>query len=128
MGKEAQNAVVTDDDVQKKLAEYVAALTARRYGPDGPPENTTFAEIEAFGHEVGRAVGRTVDQRLTSLHAEQFRKASACPTCQTLCEPAPALVERELQTSDGWVPIAEPACHCSVCNRAFFPSAYCIED
>jgi hypothetical protein len=65
MGKEAQGAVVMDDDVQEKLDGYVAALTATRYGPDGPPENTTFAEIEQFGHEVGRMVGRAVDQQLT---------------------------------------------------------------
>ena len=128
MGKEAQRAVVMDDEVQKKFDECVAALTAMRYGPEGPPENTTFAEIEEFGHEVGRMLGRAVDQKLTSHHAEQFQKATACPTCQTLCEPKGPPAERELQTSDGSVPIAEPVCHCSVCNRDFFPSAYRIED
>jgi hypothetical protein len=99
-----------------------------RYGPEGPPENTTFAEMEAFGHEVGRMVGRAVDQQLASQHAEQFQKTTACPTCQTLCEPKQSPAEREIQTSDGRVPIAEPVCHCSVCNRDFFPSAYRIED
>lgn len=128
MGKEAQRAIVMDDEVQQKLDDYVAALTAMRYGPEGPPENTTFAEIEEFGHEVGRMVGRAVDEQLTSQHAEQFQKAVACPTCQTLCDPEPSPSERELQTSDGRVPIAEPVCHCSVCNRDFFPSAYRIED
>ena len=128
MSKEAQRAVVMDDEVQKKFDECVAALTAMRYGPEGPPENTTFAEIEAFGHEVGRMLGRAVDQKLTSRHAEQFQKAAACPTCQTLCEPEPSPAERELQTSDGSVPIVEPVCHCSVCNRDFFPSANRIED
>jgi hypothetical protein len=54
MGKEARPAVVLDDEVQEKFDECVAALTAMRYGPEGPPENTTFAEIEEFGHEVGR--------------------------------------------------------------------------
>jgi hypothetical protein len=128
MGKEAQRAVVLNDEVQKKFDEYVTALTAMRYGPDGPPENTTFAEIEEFGHEVGRMVGRAVDQQLTSQHAEQFQKAAVCPTCQTLCELKPSPAERELQTCDGRVPIAEPVCHCSVCNRDFFPSACRIED
>ena len=128
MGKEAQQAVVLDDEVRKKFDEYVAALTAMRYGPGGPPENTTFAEIEEFGHEVGRMVGRAVDQQLTSQHAEQFQKAAVCPTCQTLCEPKPSPAKRELQTCDGRVPIAEPVCHCSVCNRDFFPSASRVED
>jgi hypothetical protein len=128
MSKEARPAVVLDDEVQKKLDECVAALTAMRYGPEGPPENTTFAEIEQFGHEVGRMLGRAVDQNLTSHHAEQFQKTTACPTCQALCEPQRSPAERELQTCDGLVPIAEPVCHCSVCNRDFFPSAYRIED
>jgi hypothetical protein len=128
MGKEAQRAVVLNDEVRNKFDECVAALTAMRYGPEGPPEDTTFAEIEEFGHEVGRMVGRAVDQQLTSQHAEQFQKPAVCPTCQTLCEPEPSPAERQLQTSDGGVPIAEPVCHCSVCNRNFFPSAYRIED
>ena len=128
MSKEAQKAVVLDDEVQKKFDECVAALTAARYGPEGPPEDTTFAEIEEYGHEVGRMLGRAVDQRLTRQHAQQFQKAAACPTCQSLCEPEPSPAERELQTSDGSVPLAEPVCHCSVCNRDFFPSAYRIED
>lgn len=128
MGKEAQRAVVLDAAVQKKLDECVAAVTAMRYGPEGPPRDTTFAEIEAFGHEVGRMMGRAVDQRLASQHAEQFQKTTACPTCQTLCEPKPSPAERKIQTSDGRVPIAEPVCHCSACHRDFFPSACGIEN
>ena len=128
MSKEAQRAVVLNDEVRKSFDDCVAALTAMRYGTNGPPENTTFAEIEEFGHEVGRMVGRAVDQRLTSQHAEQFQKAAVCPTCQTLCEPNSSPANRELQTSDGQVPIAEPFCHCSVCHRDFFPSTYRIED
>ncbi len=128
MGTEAQKGVFWDAEVQKKLDECVAAVTAMRYGPDGPPENTTFAEIEQFGHEVGRQLGRAVDQQLASQHAEQFQKAAACPTCQTVCEPKPTPADREIQTSDGQVALAEPVCHCSVCHRDFFPSAYRIED
>jgi len=128
MGMEAQQGVVLDAEAQKKMKECVAAVTAMRYGPDGPPENTTFAEIEQFGHEVGRLMGRAVDQQLASQHAEQFQKSSACPTCQTVCEPKPAPAEREIQTSDGQVPLAEPVCHCSVCHRDFFPSTSRTED
>ena len=128
MSMEALQGVNLDDTTQKKFDECVAALTAMRYGPEGPPEDTTFAEIEAFGHEVGRMLGRAVDEQLTSRHAEQFQKAMACPTCQEKCEPKPTASQREIQTSDGRVCIAEPVCHCSVCNRAFFPSAYRTED
>jgi hypothetical protein len=128
MSKEAQKSVVLSDEAQKKFDECVAALTALRYGSEGPPKDTTFAEIEAFGHEVGRMLGRAVDQQLTSQHAEQFQDESTCPTCQLACEPKPTPVEREIQTSDGPVPIHEPVCRCSVCNRDFFPSASRVED
>ena len=124
MGKDAQNVVVLSDEAQKKFDECVAALTAMRYGPDGPPRDTTFSEIEAFGHEVGRMLGRAVDQRLTSDHASHFSGPSICPTCQRCCDPKPDRTDRQLQTSDGQVPISETACHCSVCNRDFFPSAH----
>lgn len=128
MSKDAQSEVVLNEQVQKKFDECVAALTEMRYGPEGPPEQTTFAEIEEFGHEVGRMLGRAVDQQLTDQHARQFQKTAVCPTCQTSCEPQPSPAERELQTCDGRVPIAEPVCHCSVCHRDFFPSAYRVED
>lgn len=128
MSKEAQLAVVLNDEAQKKFDECVTALTAMRYGPEGPPENTTFAEIEEFGHEVGRMLGRAVDQQLASQHAQQFEKAAACPTCQAMCDSKKFPAERELQTCDGRVPIAEPVFHCSVCHRDFFPSASRVED
>ena len=128
MSMDAQSTVVLNDEAQEKFDACVVALTAMRYGSEGPPENTTFAEIEEFGHEVGRLLGRAVDQRLTSQHAQQFQKAAACPTCQTVCEPQPTPAQRKIQTSDGPVPVFEPVCHCSVCHRAFFPSAYGVED
>jgi hypothetical protein len=40
MGKEAQQAMVLNDEVQKKFDECVAAMTAARYGREGPPEDT----------------------------------------------------------------------------------------
>ena len=128
MSKDARNVVVLNEEAQKKFDECVASVMALRYGSEGPPRNTTFAEIEEFGHEVGRMLGRAIDQRLTSRHAEQFQEAAACPTCRKVCQPKPTPVEREIQTSDGLVPIREPVCRCSVCNRDFFPSASGIED
>lgn len=41
MGREAQKGVVLDAAAEKKLKDCVAAVT-------------TFAEMEQFGHEVGR--------------------------------------------------------------------------
>lgn len=123
MGKDAPQSVVLSDAAQQKFDECVAALTAMRYGPDGPPRETSFAEIEDFGHEVGRMLGRAVDEKLTAEHASQFAEASVCPTCRARCDAKSESPERELQTCDGQVSIAEPVCHCSVCHRDFFPSA-----
>lgn len=121
MGKEAQKSVCLSDEAQKEFDECVAALTAMRY-PDGrPPKETTFAKIEAFGHEVGRMLGRAVDQQLTADHASHFLGSSICPTCQSCCDQKPDKTDRQLQTADGQVPISEPTCHCSVCDRDFFP-------
>jgi len=129
MCKEAREGIVLDDETQKKFDACVAALTAMRYGDEGrPPKDTTFEEIEEFGHTVGRMLGRAVDEQLTSKHASHYDGDSVCPTCQTSCKEKPDAFERELQTCDGHVPIGEPAFHCSVCNRDFFPSAYRIED
>ncbi|MFQ5464195.1 MAG: hypothetical protein ACE5E5_16405 [Phycisphaerae bacterium] len=127
MSKEAREAVVLDNEAQKKFDECVAALTALRYGPEGPPKDTTFAEIEEFGHEVGRMLGRAVDQQLAEQHAKHFQDVSPCPACQSACEHQ-AVHKRKMQTSDGPVPVREPVCHCSVCNRDFFPSASRLED
>ena len=123
MSKDAQTTVVLNEQAQEKFEECVAALAACGFGNDGPPVNTTFAEIERFGHEVGRMVARSVDERLTTQHAEHFQQESACPVCQTTCAPKEDPARRPLQTIDGDVPLAEPVCHCPVCHRDFFPSA-----
>ena len=128
MSKDAQDRVKLTLDAQNKLEDCVAALAACGFGEDGPPVATTFAEIEAFGHQVGRMVARAVDERLTSQHANHFQVDSQCPTCQHACAASETLSQRKLQTTDGDVPIREPVFHCPVCNRDFFPSAYCLED
>ena len=128
MSKDAQDSVTLDEAARKKFEECVAALTAMKYGPEGPPKDTTFAEIEQFGHSVGRMLARAVDERLTVEHSRSFQNEAPCPTCQTLCELKKEAAKRELQTCDGKVPISEPVCHCSVCNRDFFPSAFSPQD
>jgi len=128
MGKDAQKQVVLTDEAKKKFDDCVAAMAACGFGIEGPPRDTTFAEIEEFGHEVGRMVARAVDEELTRQHATHFQKTAACPTCETLCSPKETPARRDLQTTDGDVPIHEPVCHCSLCQRDFFPSTPDIED
>lgn len=54
-------------EARQKFDELVAILAAEEYGPDGPPEDATFAEIELIGHRAGRMSGRAVHERLTAM-------------------------------------------------------------
>jgi hypothetical protein len=128
MGTDAQKRVVLTDDAKKKFDDCVAAMAACGFGVDGPPVETTFAEIEEYGHEVGKMVARAVDERLTSRHAAHFQGTAACPCCETASPVEENPKTRDVQTTDGVVPLQEPICHCPVCNRDFFPSAYPAED
>ena len=83
MSKDAQKQIVLTDEAKKKFDECVAAMAACGFGPDGPPMETTFAEIEEFGHEVGRMLARAVDEKLTNQHAAHFQGTAACPCCGT---------------------------------------------
>jgi len=128
MSKDAQETVVLTDEASQKIQECVAALAACGFGPEGPAVNTTFAEIEEFGHEVGRLVARGVDERLATQHAEHFQKEASCPTCETVCALKEHPAVRLFQTTDGDVPLSEPVCQCPVCHRDFFPSTHGVED
>jgi len=124
MGTDSRNEIeksTLSSEAQQKMDELVGLLAAEKFGPDGPPRNTTFAEIEDYGHQVGRVVARTVDEHLALQHAEHFEELSACPTCSLLAEPKEERRERVMQTRDGPVPMEEPAFACPTCNRAFFP-------
>jgi hypothetical protein len=128
MSKDAQKQIALTDEAQKKFAECVVALAACGFGPEGPPRDTTFAQIEEFGHEVGRMLARALDEQLTNQHAAHFQGEAPCPCCRTMCPVAKAPSTRKFQTTDGSVPLSEPICHCPVCDRDFFPSAYRVED
>jgi hypothetical protein len=122
MSKDAQRRLKLTEEAKKKFEECVAAFAACGFGADGPPRDTTFAEIEEYGHEVGRMLARALDERLTAQHAMHFQEESVCPGCGTLSPPKENRNQRDLQTTDGKIPLAEPICHCSVCDRDFFPS------
>jgi hypothetical protein len=111
-------------EARVKFDELVALLAREKYGPGPTPNETTFAEIETFGHQAGRMLGRSIDEHLTREHAEHFQSAT-CPTCAVVGEADAAgnKKTRPLQTPDGEIPLAEPAFHCPQCARDFFPSA-----
>lgn len=88
MSKDAQNRLELTKEAQKKFEECVAAFAACGFGPEGPPIDTTFVDIEEFGHEVGKMVARAVDKKLTDQHATHFQGTVACPSCDTQCSVA----------------------------------------
>ncbi len=127
MGKDAHKPVLSAE-ARQKFEEFVAAMAACGFGPDGPPLDTTFSEIEAFGHEVGQMVACAIDGNLTTKHAKHFGECAACPACNAMCDAKPQSTERHFQTIDGAVPLEEPVFHCLACRRDFFPSAYSTSD
>ena len=121
--KEALNEDVSlSAEASKKYDELVALLAAEQYGEDGPSLEITFAEIEEYGHRVGRMVARGVDAHLASQQSGRLETEQVCPTCQACWEETSKRKLRPLRTVDGDVPLAEPRFHCPVCNRDFFPS------
>lgn len=128
MGKESQiDQFNLSPRAQRKLQELVALLAEEGFGADGPPRETDFATIEAFGHQAGRRLGRALDEHLTGRHAEHFQQDEDCPTCGARGDSTDPAKQRKLQTCDGTVKLAEPAFHCPSCQRAFFPSAHRVE-
>lgn len=129
MSKDARN---EDLDLtpreQAQFDELVALLARLGFGEHGPPRETSFAQIEQFGHRAGRMVARAIDAQLTEQHAEHFASEEPCPTCgekQPRKESPHAL---PLQTDDGEVTLREPAFRCPPCERDFFPSTHSVAD
>jgi len=129
MSKDARNEDLDlTPEEQEKFAELVALLATQGFGDNGPPRETTFAEIEQFGHRAGRMLARALDARGAEQHAEHFADEEPCPACG---EQHPAKTnphDLSLQTSDGEVTLREPAFRCPPCERDFFPSADRIAD
>ena len=129
MSKEARNdnlALTLAE--QAKFDELVAMLAKRGFGEQGPPRDTTFAEIERFGHQAGRMVARAVDARLLEQHAGHFAGEQPCPQCGQKHVPKEGRHDRPLQTEDGCLAMSEPAFRCSPCGRDFFPSTHSVAD
>jgi hypothetical protein len=129
MSKDARNEDLELTAVEKeKFSELVALLAKRGFGEDGPPRETTFAQIEKFGHQAGRMVARAIDARLVEQHAAHFAGEEPCPTCGEKHQPEESPHALKLQTDDGEVGLCEPAFHCPPCERDFFPGAHSATD
>ena len=129
MSKDARN---DDLDLPSELREQfdrlVSSLAKQGFGEDGPPRETTFAQIEQFGHRVGRMMARAVDARLVEQHATCFAGEEPCPTCGQQHSSRESPHKLPLQTEDGEVTLREPTFRCSTCGRDFFPSTLVAQD
>jgi hypothetical protein len=129
MSKDARNEDLELSPAAKEQLDRLVALLAKEgFGEEGPPRETTFAEIERFGHRAGRMVARAVDARLAEQHAEHFMAEEPCPTCSEKSPRKDSRHDLELQTEDGEVTLREPAFRCSPCERDFFPGADPVGD
>lgn len=129
MGKEARNQDLEFTvEEQAKFAEVVAMLARHGFGEEGPPLETTFAQIEQFGHRAGQMLARAVDAKLAEAHAGHFSDEQACPSCGQGASPEDAPHDLPLQTGDGDVVLHEPAFRCPQCKRDFFPSTHPAAD
>jgi len=129
MSKDARNEDLDlTPEEKEKISELVTLLARHGFSADGPPRETTFAQIERFGHRAGRMVARAIDTRLAEEHASHFAGEEPCPTCGEKHSPKNDPHDLELQTSDGEVTLREPAFRCPPCERDFFPGAYPLGD
>jgi hypothetical protein len=113
---------------RERFDALVALLAGEGFGEDGPPRETTFAEIEAFGHQAGRMLARALDARLAGQHGSHFSGEQPCPTCGEACPPKESPHALPLQTVDGPVTLHEPSCNCPTCRWKFFPGADFVAD
>jgi hypothetical protein len=126
MSQEARNGrPVVSLAVEEKMRELAELITRERFGPEGVPQDITFSEIEAIGHQAGRVFAAQVDRELMTDHGKRFGDEHPCPQCGRRCSSQP--FARTLKTRDGTMELPETVCHCPDCRRSFFPSAGSVE-
>lgn len=112
-------------EVLAQMHMLIRMIGAEKYG-ERPPLNTTWAEIEDSGHELGKLFATEFDQAMQRQHAEHYDQQKPCPQCGKDC--APAVKHRDLCTRDGTADLSEPEFRCGACERSFFPSEDRIVD
>lgn len=103
-----------------KMQELARMIGAEKYG-ERPPIETTWAEIEDSGHEIGKLMATEFDQVMQRQHAEHYDQSKPCPQCGKGY--LPCVKHRDLSTRDGTADLSEPEFRCVSCERSFFPSA-----
>ncbi len=114
--------MATKEELASRLARELAeTFAAEVYGPEGPDLDCDIDEIEDVAVLAAQAAFDAVIARALLLQNQKLPAELACPKCQRACH-----VKYETRTVQGRMgpaEIQEPVCHCSACDRAFFPSA-----
>lgn len=108
--------------IQDKLAELAELVSLQQYGPEGPPKDLTFRQIESAGHQVAQLAAAKFESAASEQHQRHFDGAQRCPQCGLQCD-AQDKTQRRILTRLGPVDISEIKFHCNACRRSFFPSA-----
>ena len=114
--------MATKQELASKLAARLAETFAGEvYGPDGPELDCDIDEIEDLAVLAARAAFDAVIARALMLQNQQLPEELSCPKCHSPCRVE--YEKRSLHGRMGSAEIQEPVCHCSACDRDFFPSA-----
>ena len=111
--------------IKEELAARLAGQMARVfsegvYGSEGPDLDCDIDEIEELAVLSARAAFDAVIARALELQNQKLPNQLPCPKCHT--ESPVQFEARTIQGRMGPASIQEPVCHCSVCDRDFFPS------
>lgn len=110
------------EELAAKIArEFAESFSEELYGTDGPNLDCDIDEIEAGAVVAAKAAFDSVIARALVLQNRKLPDQLPCPKCQKPCRVQ--FNERTVQGRLGPATIQEPVCHCSKCERAFFPSA-----
>ena len=109
------------EELAARLALQMAELFSEEvYGPEGPELDSDIDEIEDLAVLAARAAFDAVIARALVLQNQKLPHKLPCPDCQRDCKVE--FGERPIQGRVGTARIQEPFCHCSACDRDFFPS------
>jgi hypothetical protein len=110
------------EDLAARLAGHMAGILSQEiYGAEGPPLDCDIDEMEDLAVLAARAAFDAVLAHALLLQSQRLPPKLACPKCKRLCEVK--YEQRTIQGRIGAAKIQEPVCHCSACDRDFFPSA-----
>ena len=106
----------------KELAKQWGQIVARRaYGPDGPPLDADFDEMEQIAAAATAGLVEGTLEQLTQQQAQRLPEQLPCPACQKSCSLTTR--PRKVVARGATITLQEPVAHCPACRRDFFPPA-----